>query len=242
MPGNLVGVTVGLADRLDTLIGLFGAGMQPTGAKDPFALRRAAIGLVQMLIEWRLRFDLRQGLQQAARGLPIATSETTVEECLAFILARLKGVLEVDHRYDAVEAVLAAQGHDPAGAAKAVVALERWVARQDWPATLQAYARCVRITRDQKRAFELDPKKLTEPAEKELYAALQSAEASSRAPGSVNDFFAALQLMIPAISRFFEDVLVMAEQEELRHNRLALLQRIVALADGVADLSKLEGF
>jgi glycyl-tRNA synthetase len=242
MPENLVGVTVGLADRLDTLIGLFGAGMQPTGAKDPFALRRAAIGLVQMLIEWRLRFDLRQGLRQAARALPIPTSETTLEECLAFILARLKGVLEVDHRYDAVEAVLAAQGHDPAGAAEAVVALERWVARQDWPATLQAYARCVRITRDQKRAFKLDPNKLTQPAEKELYAALQSAEALSRAPGSIDDFFAALQPMIPAISRFFEDVLVMAEQEELRHNRLALLQRIVALADGVADLSKLEGF
>ncbi|MCJ7707890.1 MAG: glycine--tRNA ligase subunit beta, partial [Anaerolineales bacterium] len=237
-----IGLTVGLADRLDTLMGLVGAGMQPTGAKDPFALRRTAIGLVQMLMARGIRFDLRRGLQLAAKELPFKAKEASVEECLGFIVGRLKGLLEADHRHDAVEAVLAAQGHDPAGAAQAVPGLESWMARQDWAPTLQAYARCVRITRDQDGSLPLKPKTLIEDAEQALFAALQRAEAAPRAPGSVDDFFKVLQPMIPAISRFFDDVLVMAEKADLRSNRLGLLQRIVALADGVADLSKVEGF
>ena len=242
VPQSRIGLTVGLADRLDTLMGLVAAGMQPTGAKDPFALRRTAIGLVQMLMARGIRFDLRRGLQLAAKELPFKAKEASVEECLGFIVGRLKGLLEADHRHDAVEAVLAAQGHDPAGAAQAVPALESWMARQDWAPTLQAYARCVRITRDQDRSLPLKPKTLIEDAEQALFAALQRAEAAPRAPGSVDDFFKVLQPMIPAISKFFDDVLVMAEKADLRSNRLGLLQRIVALADGVADLSKVEGF
>ena len=241
-PSSLAGLTVGLADRLDTLMGLFAIGMQPSGAKDPFALRRAAISLAQMLISHGLRYDLRRGLHRAALGLPLQVEPLAEAECLAFIVGRLRGLLEPNHRYDVVEAALAAQGHDPAGAAQAVEALEAWVARPDWPATLQAYARCVRITRDQEETYPVDPGRLLEPAEKELYAALAAAEATERRPGAVDDFLGALQPMIPAISRFFEDVLVMADDPALRANRLGLLQRLASLSDGVADLSRLEGF
>ena len=240
---TLPGLVVGLADRLDSLMGLFAAGLQPTGARDPFALRRTAIGLVQNLLERGLRFDLRRGLRQAAEGLPIPVLPNAEAECLAFIAGRQSGLLLADgHRYDAVDAVLSAQAHDPAGAVQAVTELERWASAEDWPATLQAFARCVRITRSQTLTASLSEKALTEPAEKDLAAALRTAEASPRRAGSVEDSLAAFQPMIRAITRFFEDVLVMAEDPAVRSNRLALLQRIVALADGVADLSKMEGF
>ena len=240
---TMPGLVVGLADRLDSLMGLFAAGLQPTGARDPFALRRTAIGLVQNLLERGLRFDLRRGLRQAADGLPIPVPPNAEAECLAFIAGRQSGLLLADgHRYDAVDAVLSAQAHDPAGAVRAVTELERWASAEDWPVTLQAFARCVRITRSQPLTASLSEKALKEPAEKDLAAALRTAEASPRSAGSVEDFLAAFQPMIPTITRFFEDVLVMAEDPAVRSNRLALLQRIVALADGVADLSKMEGF
>jgi glycyl-tRNA synthetase beta subunit len=107
---------------------------------------------------------------------------------------------------------------------------------------LPAYARCVRITRDQTQQYPVDPQLLIEPAEKELYQALLKVEETPRRPGSMEDFLTTFLPIIPAISRFFEEVLVMAEDVRLRANRLGLLQRIVALPKGVADFSFLEGF
>lgn len=107
---------------------------------------------------------------------------------------------------------------------------------------LQAYARCARILRGQDQIPAMKPKLISEPAEKELYGALQKAEERPRAPGSVDDFMRAFEPMIGSITRFFDEVLVMDEDSAVRLNRLGLLQRIVALADGVADLSRLEGF
>jgi len=100
----------------------------------------------------------------------------------------------------------------------------------------------VRITRDQKERFEVNPQTFVEPAERELYQKLAAAEAQPRQAGSVEDFFQAFLPMIPVINRFFEMVLVMDEDPAVRANRLGLLQRIAAMAEGVADLSFLEGF
>ena len=100
----------------------------------------------------------------------------------------------------------------------------------------------MRITRDQKEQFAVQPAAFADPAEGDLYQALQTAQAAPRKPGSVEDFFAAFLPLIPAINRFFEAVLVMAEDPAVRANRLGLLQQVAALADGVADLSALEGF
>jgi glycyl-tRNA synthetase len=242
LPEHKEGLAVGIADRLDTLAGLFAAGLAPTGAKDPFAQRRAALGLVQNLIAWELDFDLRKGLEEASARLPVPSSPEVQAACLGFIIERLRNLLlDQQHRYDVVDAVLAAQGYNPARAARAAGQLAAWVRRPDWNTVLPAYARCVRITRDQPR-YAVDPAAFVEPAEKELYAALQQAEAKPRQPGSVDDFLDAFVPMIPSINRFFDDVLVMAEDEHLRHNRLALLERIVDLASGVADMSRLEGF
>jgi glycyl-tRNA synthetase len=243
LPVTLPGLVVGMADRLDTLVGLIAAGHMPTGARDPFALRRAAIGVVQNLIASGIRFDLRRSLAQAAETLPFKAPDDSVEACMAFIRARLQAfLLGEGHRHDAVEAVLVAQTHDPASVAQAVEALERWRARDDWPILLQAYARCARITRGEKERFTLNPDHFIEAGERSLYRALETAKDKSRAAGSVDDFFNAFLPMIPEITSFFEDVLVMDEDETLRHNRLALLQEIVALAEGELDLSRLEGF
>jgi glycyl-tRNA synthetase beta subunit len=187
-------------------------------------------------------FDLRQGLAQAAQGLPVEAPPAVQDDCLNFVLGRLRVLLQEDHRYDIVESVLAAQGHDPAGAAAGVAELEAWTQLPDWAHLLQAYARCVRITRDQAQAFRVDPARLSEPAEKALYTALQQAEARPRRRGSIDDLLNAVQPMIPAISTFFDQVLVMADDISLRQNRLGLLQRLAALAEGAADLSRLEGF
>ena len=114
--------------------------------------------------------------------------------------------------------------------------------RDDWDTILPAYSRCVRITRSLEEEFQIIPDNFTEPSAKSLFAALVTAEAAPRASGSVDDYLNAFTPMIPAIDTFFEDVLVMDEDPALRENRLALLQRIAALAHGVADMSKLEGF
>jgi glycyl-tRNA synthetase len=243
VPQGRPGLVVGLADRLDTLSGLFAAGLAPTGNKDPFAQRRAALGLVQNLIAWDLDFDLRDGLSLAAGHLPVTASGESQANCLTFIVERLRNVLlEMGYRYDVVDAVVTAQGNNPAGAARAAKTLSEWVARPDWHTILPAYARCVRITRDFKEPFPVDPEHFIDPEERELYVALEKAEAAPRLPGAVDDFLNAFVPMIPAIDRFFDKVLVMAEDSRQRENRLGLLQRIATLAIGVADMAKLEGF
>jgi glycyl-tRNA synthetase len=237
------GLVVGLADRLDTLVGLFAAGLAPTGAKDPFAQRRTALGLVQALLANNLDFNLKNAVDEAAARLPIPISADVKQACLDFIQERLRNILlEQGRRYDAVEAVLAAQGTNPARAARSVIDLEKWISRPDWHKILPAYARCVRITRDLQERCAIEPHALREPAEKELYDRLLQAEAKPRKAGSVEDFLSVFLPLIPAINQFFDNVLVMAEDDTLRKNRLGILQGVAALADGVADLSKLEGF
>ncbi len=244
-PANKPGLAVGLADRLDSLSGLFAAGLAPSGNKDPFALRRAALGLVGNLIAWELNFDIRQGLEAAAKNLPIEASAESQNECLDFIIGRLRQLfLDQDYAYDVVDAVVNAQGHNPAKAAQAVKELSQWVVRDDWETILPAYSRCVRITRSavSGQLSAVSTSLFENSSEQGLFDALQTAESAKRSPGSVKDFLTAFEPMIPAIDRFFEDVLVMVEDEEVRDNRLALLQRIASLADGVADMSKLESF
>jgi glycyl-tRNA synthetase len=242
-PEGRPGLAVGLADRLDSLVGLFAAGLAPTSNKDPFALRRAALGLVQNLIAWDLSFDLKAALEAAATHQPVQAGPESRKAVLDFVVERLRNaLLEQGRRYDVVDAVLAAQGWDPARASRAVKELEGWVSRPDWNSILPAYARCVRITRDLQERYSVVPPAFAERAEVELYEALIGAEAKPRSPGSADDFLSAFLPMIPAINHFFDAVLVMAEDKRLRLNRLGLLQRIAALADGVADMSRLEGF
>jgi glycyl-tRNA synthetase len=243
VPKTKIGVALALADRIDSLVGLFAAGLAPTGAKDPFGLRRAAIGVVQPLIEHDIDFDLAEAVKQSAATQPLEVSGETQKQILDFIAGRLSVALkEMGYRYDVVDAVLAEQSSNPAASAQAVRQLQAWIEREDWREILAAFARCVRITRDQKQTFETNPENFAEKAEEALFKALERAESASRGEGSVDEFLNAFVPMIPAVNEFFDKVLVMADDKALRRNRLGLLQRISALARGVVDLSKLEGF
>ncbi|MBN2388006.1 MAG: glycine--tRNA ligase subunit beta [Anaerolineales bacterium] len=244
VPRTKPGLVIALADRLDSLVGLFAAGLAPSGAKDPFALRRAAIGVVQPLIEHDLDFDLRAALARAAALQPIDAGPETQASVLEFIAGRLSVLLKETYRYDVVDAVLAAQSEDPAGARRAVAQLQTWVERKDWNAILPGYARCVRILRaaqlEGHGPWAADEDKLVDEAEKALLAAIR--KTIHRQPSTVDELLETVVKLIPAIDRFFDEVLVMAEEEALRLNRLALVGQIAALSGRIADLSKLEGF
>ena len=243
LPSSKVGFIISLADRLDSLAGLFAAGLAPTGTKDPFAQRRAAQGLVQSLSGFDLDFDLAEGLALASQNLPIPADEKSRQACLEFIVGRLRSSLtDFGYRYDVVDAVLAEQQINPAGATRAVKELSDWVTRSNWNEVLQAYARCVRITRDQKVEYPINPAVFEEESEKELYNAIQNVEKAPRKAGSVEDLMQAFLPVLPAINNFFDKVLVMAEDQTVRANRLGLLQKVAGLTKGVADFSKLEGF
>jgi glycyl-tRNA synthetase len=243
LPKSKPGLIVGLADRLDSLMGLFAVGLAPTGTKDPFAQRRAALGICQNLIAWEMPFDLRIGLSEAAKGLTVDVNDDDQAACFDFIRGRLRVMLlDMGFNYDVVDAVLAAKGNDPYNALLAIQSLTKWVTREDWGQILPAFSRCVRITRDLDETYTVNPSGFENDFEHSLFEAVQRAEKEMGGKDTVDIFMAAFTPMIPAINSFFDEVLVMAEDEGVRKNRLALLQRIVALSSGVADLSFLEGF
>ncbi len=244
VPQTKPGLAAALADRLDSLVGLFAAGLAPTGAKDPFGLRRAAIGVVQPLIEHDVDFDLADAVKKSAKTQPIECNDEAQAKILEFITGRLSVVLkDLGYKHDVVEAVLAQQSANPAASARAVKQLSAWVSREDWQSILPGYARCVRIIRSANlddRPLTIDDKAFIEKEEKDLYAAIQSS--AVHRPSSIDEFLEIIVKLIPSINAFFDKVLVMAEDKKVKENRLGLLQRIAKLSDGIADLSPLEGF
>jgi glycyl-tRNA synthetase len=245
VPRTKIGLAVALTDRLDSLVGLFAAGIVPSGAKDPFGLRRAAIGVVQPLMEHGVSFDLRDAIRKAAALQPVEVKDEVQAQVLDFLSGRLSVLLEdAGYRYDVVDAVLAEQSANPAAAAEAVSQLQAWVAREDWETILPGYARCVRIIRSASLTSEQLPvvseKLMSESEEKRLYKAIQKTVKAQ--PDSVDQFLNIVVKLIPSINAFFDKVLVMAEDEQVRQNRLALVGQIARLSNGIADLSRLEGF
>ncbi len=241
LPESLPGIALGLADRVDTLVGLFAVGLEPTGSADPYGLRRAAAGTIQILLEREIELSLFDLVSEAEQALPVTPRPGTTVSVLQFLTGRLDGALrEMGLAYDVVAAVLAERSANPTQALRTARQLSRWVATDQWPLLLDNYARCVRITRDQP-PLELDPGALIEAEELELYAALQVAEAQVGARCDLDVLMQAFIPLVPCIQRFFDKVLVMADEPRLRRARLALLQRIARLAKGIVDLSKMEG-
>jgi glycyl-tRNA synthetase len=244
VPKTKVGLALALSDRIDSLVGLFAAGLAPTGAKDPFGLRRAAIGVVQPLIEHDFDFDLAKAVKESAKTQPIPVSDEAQKKILEFIAGRLKVVLgDMGFKHDVADAVLAAQSANPAGTVRAVKQLSAWVGREEWSSILDGFARCVRIIRSagvENGQLTIDDSKFAEQQERDLYTAIQSSIVNR--PSSVDEFLEIVTKLIPAITAFFDKVLVMAEDEKVKQNRLALVGQIASLSKGMADLSKLEGF
>ena len=246
LPASKIGLTVGLADRLDSLAGLFAIDLIPTGSADPYGLRRDALGMVQNLLSHEISFSVKRGLRKAADLLPVEASDEAIAGALEFVVERLRGYLRDEgFRYDVVDALLAERGHDPCRALRGVEELTDWVAREQWDTILDNYSRCVRITRGYEQQFELDPERFEEPAEERLYEAYRAARLAVNQESSVDAFLTAFLPLVEVIDAYFareSGVLVMAEDDAVRKNRLAQLQHIAALADDIVDLSRLEGF
>ena len=243
LPETRQGLALGLANRLDSLVGLFAVGLAPTGSADRYHLRRDALGLVQNLTAHEIALLLCPLLAEAAALMPLPVPEQALDEVTLFITERLRGWLrDQGFRYDVVDAVLAERGDDPYSAYRGVAQLAAWVQRDDWMDLLNAYGRCIRIVRDQAERLDFVPDLDPESATAALGEAYQIARAQITPTSDVDRFLTAIRPMIPAINCFFDDVLVMHEDRELRESRLGLLQDIWDLSRGIVDMARLEGF
>jgi glycyl-tRNA synthetase beta chain len=243
LPRNDVGVVVALADKLETLVGMFGIGNLPTGDKDPFALRRHALGVIRMLVEKDLGLDVSALVQMAvpAFGEKIIDASSALSD---FIFDRLAGSLrEQGYSAQEVDAVLALRPQRLGDVAKRLAAVRSFAALPESPALAAANKRISNIL---KKTDDVDAHVsevlLQEAAEKALYAAMQTVLPKAQAQWQGGDYTASLQSLAALrapVDAFFEDVMVNAEAMDLRLNRLGLLKSLHVAMNRVADLSKL---
>ncbi|MDR7096889.1 glycine--tRNA ligase subunit beta [Hydrogenophaga laconesensis] len=244
LPRNPVGVVVALADKLETLVGMFGIGNLPTGDKDPFALRRHALGVVRMLVEKDLPLDLRAllGLAVPAFGALIQDPSNALAD---FIYDRLAGSLrEQGYSAQEVDAVLALQPQRLGDVAKRLTAVRTFASLPEAPALAAANKRIGNILKKAEGEGTVAVKEalLTEAAEKALFAAMQATVPAANARFEAGDYAASLQalaaLRVP-VDAFFDGVMVNADDPALKANRLGLLRELHRAMNRVADLSRL---
>ena len=243
LPHTVPGMLVGLADRIDSLVGLFAVGLSPTGSSDPYGLRRAALGLVQILGEKGVSLSLQEVLAAAASLQPVKVTEDSLAGAREFVVQRLRGwLLEQGYRYDLVDAAVGERADNPYKALQTVRSLTTWVDRPEFAALLTAYSRPSRIVRDYSIELPLKPEMFTESAERELYKAVLVAQEQRARVDDVSGLMDALRPLAQPVDIFFDKVFVMVDDQAVRENRLALLQRIAALSRGIVDLTKVLGY
>ncbi|APO87307.1 glycine--tRNA ligase subunit beta [Marivivens sp. JLT3646] len=245
VPTEAVSVAVALADKLDTLTGFWAIDEKPTGSKDPFALRRAALGVIRLILSNGLTLKLSDVIAKATAGADAA-------DLLSFFHDRLKVFLRDEGiRHDVIDACLAMDGSDDiALLVKRARALQDMMGTEDGTNLLQGYKRASNILSQAEDkdgveySFGADVKFAEGDAEKALFAALDTAEAAIAPAMKAEDFAVAMSAMASLrgpIDGFFEAVQVNSENEIIRRNRLNLLSRIRTICTSVADLSRVEG-
>jgi glycyl-tRNA synthetase beta chain len=247
LPRGQVGVVVALADKLETLVGMFGIGNLPTGDRDPFALRRHALGVVRMLIEKDLPLDLKALLTGAAavfQGIDGFERDRAVVDLEGFILDRLAGSLrEQGASAQEVDAVLAPQPQRLGDVPKLLAAVRAFAALPEAPALAAANKRIGNILKKSPEAdAHVSPVLLQEPAEKSLHAAMERILPAADAQFDAGDYTASLQTLAALrapVDAFFDGVMVNAEQLDLRLNRLGLLKLLHGAMNRVALLERL---
>ncbi|GFE65953.1 glycine--tRNA ligase subunit beta [Litoreibacter roseus] len=271
VPTAPVSVVVALADKIDLLTGFWAIDEKPTGSKDPFALRRAALGVIRLVLENGLSVDLLSSMTAAARGHPAPSTESELafaakwasefsndpawyvaRDALDFIHDRLKVFLkDKGIRHDIIDACIAMPGNDDLTLlVKRAEALSETLKTDDGENLIQGFKRANNILTQAEEndgvSYELDPKlELTEhDAEKALFAALDTAEAKIKPAMAAEDFQTAMSAMAALrgpIDGFFEAVQVNSDNDIVRRNRLCLLNRIRVICLSVADLTRIEG-
>lgn len=246
LPATPTGIAIALAERLDTLVGIFGIGQKPTGDKDPFALRRAALGALRILREHRLTLSLRDLIQTAHEGLGKPVEEhDTVDAVHGFMMDRLKGLYHDDGVPGPLfEAVAAVQPADLADFEQRVRAVTGFRDRPEAEALAAANKRIRNILRKTEEHIpeRVDPAHLREDAERVLAQAIDAMHDTVQPLLARADYeatLAALAGLREVVDAFFDQVMVMADDTDLRRNRLALLSSLAELFLKVADVSVL---
>lgn len=255
-PKAPVAVTVALADKLDTLVGFFGIGEKPTGSGDPYALRRAALGVIRLIVENGARIGLRAALMRAAGGYGAGVLQTEpallAEDLLIFFADRLKVHLrEQGVRHDLIAAVFATGSEDDLVRLLArVEALRGFLNTEDGANVLVAYRRASNIVRIEENregvsyGGAVDPTLFAQPEETDLYSRLTNAHegiATALTAERFGEAMAILATLRAPVDAFFDQVTVNCARAELRANRLRLLSQIRLAPEGVADFSQIEG-
>jgi len=249
VPGSTLGQILAIADKLDTLVGIFAINQIPTGDKDPFALRRAALGILRILVEKKLSLDLVQLLQRAADDyknvLPKINSSTVVEQCYDFIMERARAYyMEVGVRPDVFEAVLVLKPSQPYDFDERVRAVTEFRKLPEAESLSAANKRIANILKNiTKINKQIDKSLLKESAEKSLYQTLQSLQKTVKLLFAEREYQKALfelAKLRETVDQFFDDVMVMVDDEALKNNRLAILANLRGLFMQVADLSRLQ--
>lgn len=247
LPATATGTALALADRLDTLAGIFGIGQRPSGTKDPFALRRAAIGVLRILLEQHRDLDIGTLVDAAVALQPVKTGTTTAE-VREFILERLRAQAhEAGHPAEAFDAVLASGSTRPLDLMARLDALAAFRRLPEAEALAAANKRIANILRKSDGgadAGRIDPARLVVDAEKVLHGALEAMAPevdTALKTGRYNDALTRLAGLRPAVDAFFTEVMVNDPDPALRANRLALVGRVREMFSGVADLSRLPG-
>jgi glycyl-tRNA synthetase beta chain len=244
LPRSPVGLALALADKLETLVGLFGIGQLPTGDKDPFALRRHALGVIRMLVEAQVPVDVSRLIQAAAHHFGAAITDPTTA-LLAFMYDRLSGSLrEQGFSAQEIDAVLALQPQRLSDVTNRLAAVRAFAALPEAAALAAANKRVGNILKkvDGVVAAQVNPQLLQEAAERALHATLLQVEPQAAAAFKAGDLTASLQALAQLrtpVDAFFESVMVNAEDPALRANRLGLLASLHAAMNRVADLAKL---
>ena len=249
-PTEDAGALVGLADRLDTLAGLFALGKQPTASADPFGLRRSCLGVIRIILGRGYRFPLGRAVDQALAGigakLPRADRAHARTQLLEFFRGRLKALWTERVRADVVEAVLSAGFEDLRGAEARVEALGALVETPEFLPLAEAVKRAVNIVEKQGKDVQGDapePNLLSEPAERTLYEEARAAQARVSAALEVEDIRGALAAaagLRGPVAAFFDQVRVMAEERAVRENRVRLLRQVAQVFAPLADFGRIQ--
>ncbi|MCP4493557.1 MAG: glycine--tRNA ligase subunit beta [Gammaproteobacteria bacterium] len=247
LPRSNVAQCLALADRLDSMVGIFALGQKPSGVKDPFALRRAALAVVRILIEQNLSLDIHKLCQLAAQGLSDKVeADTVVDEVVDYILDRLKSYYqEQGIVYDIVDAVLAVKPMLLHDCDQRVQALNQFQSHAAASALAAANKRISNILKKQALAElpPINPALLSEDAEKQLCDQIEKLHDKAADLFTKGCYLQGLELLAqlrPAVDKFFDDVMVMVDDPAIKNNRLALLDQLLRCFRQVADFSRIQ--
>jgi glycyl-tRNA synthetase beta chain len=244
LPTADIGAFVSIADKLDTICGCFGVGLIPTGSADPYALRRSALGIINIILDRGYPISLAQLVDESLRLLGAKLTRPAAEvkaDVLEFFRGRFVNLMADRYPGDAVDAAVAAGCDDLVDAAARLVALAAFKNREDFAELAVAFKRVGNIVKEGVTA-QVDTALFQESAEGELHSALLQVTETVAAAVAGKDYIAALTeiaTLRPPVDAFFERVMVMAEDERVRTNRLALLTSIARLFGGLADFAKI---